>query len=65
MEWVDRFAAPLQRGPVGAYVNFLNDEGPARVRDAYPKATWDRLVAIKRHYDPTNLFRMNQNVRPN
>jgi len=63
-EWVDRFAAALQRGPVGAYVNFLNDEGPARVRDAYPKATWDRLVAIKRRYDPTNLFHMNQNVPP-
>ena len=46
-------------------MNFLNDEGPARVRDAYPTATWDRLVAIKRHYDPTNLFRMNQNVPPN
>ena len=41
--------------PVGAYVNFLGDEVEARVHDAYPDATWDRL-------DPTNLFQRNQNV---
>lgn len=41
-----------------------SDEGPARVRDAYPGPTWDRLVAIKRRYDPTNLFRLNQNIPP-
>jgi FAD/FMN-containing dehydrogenase len=34
------------------------------VRDAYPGATWNRLVAVKRRYDPTNLFRLNQNVTP-
>jgi FAD/FMN-containing dehydrogenase len=34
------------------------------VRDAYPGATWNRLVAVKRHYDSTNLFRLNQNVPP-
>jgi FAD/FMN-containing dehydrogenase len=62
--WVDRFAAALQRGPVGAYVNFLNDEGKARVRDAYPGRTWDRLAAIKRRYDPNNMFRLNQNIAP-
>ena len=42
----------------------LGDEGAARVRDAYPRATWDRLVAIKARYDPTNLFRRNQNIVP-
>ena len=41
-----------------------SDEGAARVREAYPGATWERLRAIKVRYDPTNLFRVNQNVRP-
>jgi FAD/FMN-containing dehydrogenase len=62
--WVDRFAAALDQGDSSAYVNFLGDEGAARVRDAYPGSTWDRLVAVKRRYDPTNLFRRNQNIPP-
>lgn len=63
--WVNKFAAALQDGQtVGAYVNFLGDEGAKRVRDAYPGATWERLTAIKRRYDPTNLFHMNQNITP-
>jgi len=48
----------------GVYVNFLEEEGPDRVREAYPPATYARLAAIKRRYDPTNLFRFNQNVPP-
>ncbi len=48
----------------GVYVNFLNDEGQDRVRDAYPPQTWERLVALKRRYDPDNLFHMNQNIQP-
>jgi FAD/FMN-containing dehydrogenase len=62
--WVDGFAAALQQGDDGAYVNFLGDEGPARVRAAYPGPTWDRLVAAKRHWDPDNLFRRNHNISP-
>ncbi len=62
--WVADLAAKLQRGPVGAYVGFLGDEGEERVRDAYPKTTWDRLAEIKARYDPSNLFRLNQNVPP-
>ncbi len=62
--WVTEFAAELTQSDHGAYVNFVNDEGPERVRDAYPGATWDRLVEIKDRYDPTNLFRRNQNVAP-
>jgi FAD/FMN-containing dehydrogenase len=62
--WVVDFADALSQGDDGAYVNFLGDEGQARVRDAYPGSTWDRLVAIKRRYDPTNLFRLNQNIPP-
>jgi hypothetical protein len=63
-QWVSDFAAALRQSDPGAYVGFLGDEGAARVRAAYPKQTWDRLVAIKRRYDPTNLFRLNQNVPP-
>jgi FAD/FMN-containing dehydrogenase len=63
-EWVESLAASIRQGDAGAYVNFLLDEGPERVRAAYPGPTWDRLVAIKRRYDPTNLFRRNQNIPP-
>jgi FAD/FMN-containing dehydrogenase len=63
--WVDRFAAALrQDDDHGAYVNFLGDEGQARVRQAYPGPTWARLAAVKRRYDPTNLFHRNQNIPP-
>jgi FAD/FMN-containing dehydrogenase len=62
-EWVDGLAAAIHQGD-GAYVNFLLDEGPERVREAYPGPTWDRLVEIKRRYDPDNLFHRNQNIPP-
>ncbi len=62
--WVADFAAALRQSDGGAYVNFLGDEGEARVREAYPGATWDRLAAIKARYDPANLFRLNQNIPP-
>jgi FAD/FMN-containing dehydrogenase len=63
-DWVTRFADALQQGDAGAYVGFLADEGETRVREAYPGPTWDRLRAIKDRYDPTNLFRLNQNIPP-
>jgi hypothetical protein len=56
-------AAPLSQGDTSGYVNFLGDEGEARIRAAYPGSTWDRLTAIKRRYDPTNLFRYATDVR--
>ena len=62
--WVAGFASALEQDDRGAYVNFLADEGEERVRAAYPGATWDRLAAIKARYDPTNLFRLNQNIPP-
>jgi FAD/FMN-containing dehydrogenase len=61
--WVHETATRIQRGPVAAYVNFLEDEGQDRVRSAYPGPTWDRLLEVKRRYDPDNLFRLNQNIR--
>ena len=62
--WVSRFAAALRQGEGGAYVGFLGEEGEERVREAYPESTWDRLAEIKRRYDSTNLFRLNQNIPP-
>lgn len=62
--WAADFAAALRQDDAGAYSAFLGDEGPARVRAAYPGATWDRLQGVKRRYDPSNLFRLNQNVPP-
>jgi FAD/FMN-containing dehydrogenase len=62
--WVSEFAAALQQSDGGAYVNFLGDESEERIRAAYPGQTWERLAAIKARYDPTNLFRLNQNIPP-
>jgi FAD/FMN-containing dehydrogenase len=62
--WAREAADALRRGADGAYVNFLGDEGPERVRAAYPGATGDRLRDIKLRHDPENLFRSNQNVPP-
>lgn len=47
----------------GAYINFLTQDETDRIVFAYG-ATYDRLVEIKKKYDPTNLFRMNQNIKP-
>jgi FAD/FMN-containing dehydrogenase len=46
----------------GVYVNFLQDE-PERIREAYPGETYDRLVVIKRRYDPDNVFSQNVNIK--
>ena len=62
--WVESFAAELSGGDPAGYVNFLSDEGPARVRAAYPGDAWHRLVAVKRRLDPDNLFHRNQNIPP-
>ena len=62
--WTVAFAAALHQGNNSVYVGFLGDEGESRVRAAYPRATWDRLAAIKARYDPDNLFSLNQNIRP-
>ncbi|HEY6030304.1 MAG TPA: FAD-binding protein [Gaiellaceae bacterium] len=62
--WAGDTAALLGAGDDAVYVNFLGDEGPERVRAAYPGPTWERLREVKRRYDPGNLFRLNHNVPP-
>jgi len=65
VSWVHDCYAALEPHAGGrAYVNFLADEGADRVRAAYGAANHDRLVALKRHYDPTNVLSGNQNIRP-
>jgi len=64
IEWARRAyrtAEPFLKG--GVYVNYLGDEGNARVREAYG-ANYERLAALKEKYDPTNLWQCNQNIRP-
>lgn len=51
-------------GTGAAYVNFLGEEGDDRVRAAYGRDTYERLVQLKSTYDPSNLFRINQNIPP-
>ncbi len=62
--WTHAFYERLTARAVGVYSNFLEAEGEARIREAYPDATYRRLAEVKRRYDPSNLFRRNQNIRP-
>jgi len=48
----------------GVYLTYIGDEGEERVREAYGPEKYARLVALKDRYDPTNLFHLNQNIRP-
>jgi FAD/FMN-containing dehydrogenase len=62
--WAAGVTASLADGTPPAYVGFLGDEGEEGVRRVYPPATLERLAAVKRRYDPDNLFRLNLNVAP-
>jgi len=65
LDWVRRFSeamAPFSTG--GVYLNFEPSEGQERVRAGYGEAKYARLVALKDKWDPGNLFRVNQNIRP-
>jgi FAD/FMN-containing dehydrogenase len=63
--WTRKFSEamkPFTSG--GVYVNGLADEGHNRVKAAYGPKKYERLVALKDKYDPTNFFSLNQNVKP-
>ena len=63
-QWtVDYWEATHRYSAGGAYVNFMMDEGQERVQATY-RDNYKRLAEVKRRYDPTNLFRVNQNIRP-
>lgn len=64
ISWVRRLFADLRPSLTpGVYVNFMSADEQDRVSEAY-RDRWDRLVAVKTHYDPNNFFRRNQNVPP-
>ena len=62
--WTTAFFEAFGGRRTGVYANFLGDEGDERVRSAYPHGAYERLARVKGRYDPHNLFRLNQNVRP-
>jgi FAD/FMN-containing dehydrogenase len=68
VKWArDLWAAMQPYSSGGVYVNYLGqevDEGTERIKSAYGPEKYTRLVALKKKYDPTNLFRLNQNIRP-
>jgi len=62
--WVRGFYdATAPHSEAGGYVNFMAGDDQERIKDNY-KGNYDRLVDVKRTYDPDNLFRHNQNIRP-
>lgn len=64
ISWVRNLFAKLR--PVmqpGVYVNFMSGDEEDRTKEAYSER-WDRLMAVKSHYDPGNFFRLNQNIPP-
>jgi FAD/FMN-containing dehydrogenase len=63
--WARGFFSAMQpHAGERVYLNFLGDEGADRVRQAYGEPQYERLVELKRAYDPTNFFRLNQNIEP-
>jgi FAD/FMN-containing dehydrogenase len=63
-EWVREFWSAMHpHSAGGAYVNFLMEEGDERIAASY-RGNYERLAKIKSRYDPANLFRVNQNIRP-
>jgi FAD/FMN-containing dehydrogenase len=62
--WVRQTWEAMQPFASGAYVNFMSDEPADRLRAVYGADKYDRLVALKRRYDPDNVFRHNQNILP-
>jgi FAD/FMN-containing dehydrogenase len=65
IQWVRGLWQALQPFSTGhIYVNYESDVGADRVQAAYGAAKYERLVALKNAYDPTNFFRLNQNIKP-
>ena len=63
--WAREFFSAMQpHAGERVYLNFLGDEGADRVRQAYGARQYERLAGLKRKYDPTNFFRLNQNIEP-
>jgi FAD/FMN-containing dehydrogenase len=65
IRWTREFCDAIQPFLADAvYVNYLGEEGEERIRSAYSPGTYARLAVLKKKYDPANLFRLNQNIKP-
>ena len=63
--WVRDVRAAVQPWATGdVYLNFIGDEGRDRVRAGFGPSAWERLLAVKREYDPANVFHLNHNIDP-
>jgi FAD/FMN-containing dehydrogenase len=62
--WTQDLWRAMRQNAMGVYVNYLGNEGPARIEEAYGAATRQRLATVKATYDPDNVFRLNQNIPP-
>jgi len=64
VKWVkDYYKALEPHSSAGGYINFMDGDDQVRIKDNY-KGNYERLVSVKTKYDPTNLFHMNQNIKP-
>ena len=59
----DYYEASAAHAAEGGYINFMSEDDQARIKANY-RGNYDRLVQVKRRYDPDNLFQLNQNIRP-
>jgi FAD/FMN-containing dehydrogenase len=64
LAWARDFHSSTQNFAQGVYVNFISDMGEDRAKEAYTFEVWNRLVEVKNKWDPNNLFRLNQNIKP-
>ena len=64
IRWVRELWSTMQPFSSGAYVNYETDGEAEQVKAAYGPEKYERLVALKNKYDPANLFRLNQNIKP-
>jgi hypothetical protein len=64
LSWARAIHGATQEFAEGVYVNFLSQEGQDRVKEAYTPSVWNRLQEVKKNWDPDNMFRVNQNIKP-
>jgi FAD/FMN-containing dehydrogenase len=64
IQWVrDYYNATAPESEKGGYINFMSEDDQGRIKDNY-KGNYQRLVNVKKQYDPDNLFHVNQNIKP-
>jgi FAD/FMN-containing dehydrogenase len=64
IKWARGFFDDTKPFSHGVYVNFISDVGENRAKEAYTPEVWEKLVKVKTDWDPDNLFRVNQNIKP-